>query len=353
MNSSSFNIYDWFQANEEAQKTFLQQTGWDDANITPVSEDCAMRRYLRLSKGGDTAILLESLPDNHPNATPGHKLGDFHRIGTYLQSIGLHVPGIYEDDLENGFMILEDLGDITFRKALDAGANAHDLYEQATKVLMHLRDNADPAVLGLKQYKGGVIDLDSANILRWYGAYLCGLECNDALVTQFQNIWKDIEKSLPPVPTGFLHIDCHLENLMWIPNEQGVRKCGILDFQQAMSGPLPYDLANLLGDARVEVSPQIQKDMLGLYCQDMNPDERVTFENWFDILKAQFHCRVTGLFVRMAVRDHKYSYLKYLPVVRRKLNQDLTAPVLKPIKDFLTAQKIHLDEDIPDFTQNI
>jgi len=159
-------------------------------------------------------------------------------------------------------------------------------------------------------------------------------------VEEYLSVWQGIENSLPPCPQGFLHIDYHFENLMWLPKEKGLRGCGILDFQGAMTGPLPYDLANLLEDARVDVGAKLRRDMLARYCADMDAKEKEIFANWYRVLATQFHCRVAGQFIRLAVRDGKDRYLAHLPRVANYLKEGLKHPVLAPLQKWFSAQKI-------------
>ena len=122
-----------------------------------------------------------------------------------------------------------------------------------------------------------------------------------------------------------MHIDYHVENLMWIPAETSLKQCGILDFQAAMIGPQPYDLVNLLEDARMTVPQDIQDNILKQY--DDN------FRAWYRILGTQFHCRVIGLFIKLPING-KPKYLEHLPRLQNYLHKALQDPLLKPLKDF-------------------
>ena len=341
---SDFNIYDWFDSHAEARDGFLSRTGWADATVMPVSEDCAMRRYLRLMKGGKSVILLESLPDTHPNATPGHRVSDFARIGGYLQKCGLHTPEIYEGEPDEGLLLIEDFGDVTFKKALSGGIPRSAMYGLATDVLIHMRDHVAGDVkdggIELPHYHDSIIHRDRRHVIDWYLPSITGREADEDTARDYLAVWDGIEQGLPKPREGVLHIDFHFENLIWMPQESGLARCGILDFQQAMTGPLAYDLANLLGDARISVGDDIRKSMTGRYCAGMSAEERENFESWLTVLMAQFHCRVIGLFVRMKVRDHKDAYLKHIPRVAAYLENELADPVLKPLKDWFDGHDI-------------
>jgi len=146
------------------------------------------------------------------------------------------------------------------------------------------------------------------------------------------------------VPQGFLHIDYHFENLMWMPEGKDMNRCGMLDFQGAMNGPVPYDLANLLEDARVDVPSHLREAMLDRFCEDMTPAEEDTFRSWYRVLATQFHCRVIGQFIRLAVRDGKMRYLQHMPRVAGYINEALTDPVLAPLKQWLDKHNVRFDK---------
>ena len=338
--SSSQSVAEWFENRASLRHDFLAQHGWVDAQISPVGEDCAFRRYVRLRRGGETTILMEAVPDGHVIATPGHSLHDFVRIGAYLRSIGLHTPEIYEADETNGYLLLEDFGDTSFKLALAGGADKKELYGLAVDVLSHLRAHAGASGIELPDYYASHVHTGRRRMVDWYMPALCGAKNPDGLTEEYLAVWDGIEKSLPPCPRGFLHIDYHVENLMWLPHGDKLNRCGILDFQGAMTGPLPYDLANLLEDARVDVPAEIRAAMLARYCAGMHPGEKENFENWNRVLATQFHCRVAGQFIRLAVKDGKTRYLAHLPRVAGYLCEGLEHPVLSPLKSWFLKNKI-------------
>lgn len=343
--SPSQSVAEWFESRALLRRDFLDRHGWGEAQISPVGEDCAFRRYVRLKRGDETVLLMEAVPDGETIATPGHSLHDFVRIGAYLRSIGLHTPQIYEADEKNGYLLLEDFGDVSFKAALAGGADKKELYGLAVDVLAHLRAHAD--AIELPDYYASHVHTGRRRIVDWYIPALRGAGNPDGLAEEYLAVWDGIEKSLPPCPRGFMHIDYHVENLMWLPHAHQLTRCGLLDFQGAMVGPLPYDLANLLEDARADVPPEVRSAMRARYCVGMNPFEKENFENWYRILATQFHCRVAGQFIRLALKDGKTRYLAHLPRVQGYLREGLEHPVLKPLKSWFSAQKVDFST-VPD-----
>lgn len=290
------------------------------------------------------AILMEAVPDGESIATPGHALRDYIRIGAYLRSLGMRAPEIFEADERNGYLLLEDFGDVSFKAALAGGTDRHELYGLAVDVLSHLRMRAKPGVIDLPDYYQSHIHTGRRRIVDWYLPALRGARNPDGMVEEFLSVWDEIEKSLPPCPRGFLHIDYHVENLMWLPGGAGLDRCGILDFQGAMTGPLPYDLANLLEDARIDVAPELRPAMLDRYCAGMTPEDKENFKNWYRVLATQFHCRVAGQFTRLAVKDGKTRYLAHLPRVAGYLRDGLEHPLLAPLKSWFSKHKVDFSQ---------
>lgn len=341
------NIQKWFDDRTDLRSAFLERCGWTEATFIPVGEDCAFRRYFRLRKDdGKTAVLMEAVPDNSPLATPGHKIGDFIRIGYYLRQIGLNTPPVYDADERLGYVLMEDFGDVSFKKAREQGIDNNALYGLATDVLSALAENSAENTLELPDYYESHVHKGRQRVVDWFMPVVRGEKMPDGLVEDYQALWDGIENTLPSCPQGVLHIDYHAENLMYLAEREGLDQCGILDFQGAMRGPVPYDLANLLEDVRSDVPTDVQEAMLVRFCRDMDAAEKENFMAWYRILATQFHCRVAGQFIRLAVRDGKTRYLSYLPRVCAYIRKGLDDPVLKPLAQWFAGQGV--DFQAPD-----
>lgn len=338
MPASDFSIQNWFDSRAEMRTDFLARAGWADARILLVGDDCAFRRYVRLLRpDGTSAILMEAVPDGHAIATPGHNIKDYLRIGVHLRAIGLHAPEVFEADADLGYVLLEDFGDLSFKRALEEGAAPRDaLYAHATDILITLRDHGDDFPLILPAYYSSHVHEGRRRVVDWYMPAVLGRKMDDGLAQSFLSVWVGIEKNHPAPPTGILHIDYHFENLMRLADGS----CGLLDFQGAMRGPLVYDLANLLEDARVDVPTDLRDAMLNRYLRGLDADARDNFLVWYRILATQFHCRVIGQFIRLAVRDGKTRYLAHIPRVAAYIRAGLQDPVLQPVADWFAANGV-------------
>lgn len=301
--------------------TASQSQGWDV--LTPIAQDASARRYTRMQKNGRTAILMEA-------GTEKDSLPAFISISEWLNSAGLKAPQIYEGDAASGLLLLEDFGDISFKTALKHGQDASMLYGLAADVLKHLQ--TQKKLPALPFYSESNVHKGHRRVIDWYVPALLRQKNPDGMVESYLGAWREIESALPPCPQGFVHGDYHLENLMWIGVEKGIKRCGILDFQGAMLGPAPYDLANLLEDARTDVPAALREKILGQYDEE--------FCLWYRVLATQFHCRVIGQFIKMALVQGKPGYLAHLPRLAAYINEGLESPVLEPLKNWFAAEVI-------------
>lgn len=301
----------------------------------PISGDSSSRCYYRTQGQGRSAVLMEVTGA----PVPGHDSKDFVRIGAWLRESGLHAPEIYE--VRGNNILMEDFGDTSCKAALAQGVPPQDVYRLAVDVLIRLRET--PCALDLPDYYDSHVHKGRSRLVGWYMPVVLGRSNSDGLLKEYLDVWEGIEKSLPPCPQGFLHIDYHVENLMWIEGSRDVDKCGILDFQGAMRGPLPYDLANLLEDARIDVAPDLRVAMINRYCAGMTKPQQEIFMNWYRVLATQFHCRVAGQFIKLALRHDKPDYLRHMPRLESYLREGLEHPVLKPLKEWCAAQQLYFE----------
>ncbi len=251
----------------------------------------------------------------------------FIAVAEWLASVGLTVPDIIARDLDQGLLLLGDLGDVRLRETLDNDPRREDeLYALATDLLVQLhRHPPMPRLLphGLDQW------LDEAMLFAdWYGPAL-GLEIDR---DSYRAAWTDV---LAPVaadglgPVTVLR-DYHAENVMLVAGHDGVAHLGLLDFQDAMAGHPAYDLASVLEDARRDVSPAIERAMIDRYRAAADGGE--AFERAYWALAAQRNTRILGVFVRLWKRDDKPHYRTFQPRMWGLLERDLAGPGLGPVR---------------------
>ncbi len=300
-----------------------------------IAQDGSPRTFYRVTNAsGGTAILM-AMPES--GNAPGHNLDDFLRIGVWLREGGLAAPDIYAVDESAGFALMEDFGDLSFKKALGQGAAPERLYGLGAHVLNEIQ--ARDCTLFLPAYEESHVHAGRVRLIDWYVPALTGRMPDAGLRAAYMAAWDAVEAPLPACRQGFLHIDYHTENLMLRAGQEGVKACGILDFQGAMTGPLPYDLVNLLEDARIDASQDLRDFILSHY------DE--TYRLWYRVLGTQFHSRVIGQFIKLAMRGGKTQYLDHIPRLHRYIGTALRDPVLKPLADFCRDSGIDFSNQAP------
>ncbi len=322
------------------KQQFLQDAGWSGATEQAIGSDWSPRKMVRLNRNAQTAILMQSKPDEHPEAPPGHKIADYVRIATYLRGLNLKVPEVYAASPELGFLLVEDFGDESFHALLsDPTVSPEALYVNATDILMHLYEHTELNDIELPLYFDSYVHTGRRRVIDWYAPLVRNRKNEDGLTQYYLNLWGDIERALPAPPMRFLHVDFHPHNLMWVPDAQGSGKTGILDFQGAMRGPAVYDLVNLLEDARREVPAGIQNMCLLRFQKAMSPEAWDSFSAWYPVLACQFHCRVLGQAIRLASQG-KSDLLQYIPTIQNYIQTDLLHPALWPMESFFRENGI-------------
>jgi aminoglycoside/choline kinase family phosphotransferase len=304
---------------------FLAASGWAGAEILPLAGDASFRRYFRVVAGDKQAVLMDA-PPPHEDPRP------FAAIGGWLIEHGLSAPKVLASDLDRGLLLLRDFGDIRFRETVDSDASRErELYALATDVLVHLHQHPPMPGLpihGLDQWLDEV-----ALFTDWYCPAV-GLEVD---VEGFRAAWTRV---LGPVATDDLGPvtvlrDYHAENIMLVEGREGVRHLGLLDFQDALSGHPAYDLASVLEDARRDVPPEIEREMLDHYLASTGQSD--TFERAYWALAAQRNTRILGVFTRLWKRDNKPRYREFQPRMWGLLERDLEPPHMKALKDWFDA----------------
>ena len=315
-----------------ALESFLKNAGWHTAKKSLLAHDASFRWYDRLEKETGETMVLMNAPVGKENPA------QFVFVDELLEEIGLKVPHIFHRDLENGFLLLEDFGDDTFTKLINKGYDEKELYKQAIQSLIHLQKKVS-SNQGLKEYDWDLMLFEASLLPLWYIKYVVKKELSQEEMLEFEEIWKELYEKIKKVPNTLVLLDYHVDNLMITKTGD----CGLLDFQDARFGPVTYDLASLLEDARREVKQEIQDEMLELYFNELPSFNTKEFKEAYPLMAVQRHTKVIGIFVRLFVRDHKNRYLKHIPFVWSLLEKHLDNPLLLKYKNWLDK---HVPHDI-------
>ena len=309
--------------------SFLAARGWDGAQRTALAGDASFRRYERLTLGDRGAVLMDAPP-------PEEDVDAFVAVARHLKSLGFSPPDILAKDRENGLLLLEDLGDETYTRVLDSedgGAAEAGLYELAVDVLIELH-RIDPERVvapGLEDYDDGKLLDEALLLVDWTWPAVFGEPPGDDIRGQYRDAWLEVFPAVRFGPETLVLRDYHIDNLMLLGGREGVSRCGLLDFQDAVRGPGAYDLMSLLEDARRDIDEGLRQAMRERYFAAFPDLDRDAFETAFRVLAAQRHAKVIGIFTRLCVRDAKPDYLTHIPRVWRLLEAALEHPALAPV----------------------
>ena len=307
-------------------------TGLPSLDLEPASADASFRSYWRGYVDGQPVIVMDSPPEKE-NPAP------WVEIGKRLHDAGLHTPTVMVADLEQGFLLIEDLGTRTFLPELNEGT-VDALYGEALDALLRMQMHVDTS--GLPAFDHAWQTMEMELMPSWLLEKHLGvsLACGDWDV--IENAFSTIMRTIAEQPRAFMHRDYHSRNLL-VTEE---RSPGVIDFQGAMSGPITYDLASLLRDAYIvwdneRVEGWVEAYRLRLLDARML-DETVDtdrFRRWFDLTGLQRHIKILGLFCRLCYRDGKPGYLADLPrVLRYVLDTARRHADTAPLADLIEAK---------------
>lgn len=340
-------------------ETFLESAGWGDAQLNALAGDASTRSYQRVRKGNRTAVLMLAPPKAEQASCPrdasqrerqqlgynasarlaGPNLAAFVSIAKALSDAGFSAPQVYAADTNSGFALIEDLGDDLFARVVGR-VDEKELYRNAVEVLCHLRaskiDVPETERYQLMKYDDLALETEARLFLEWYLPLKTGNETSAAFSEEFVAAIREMLNGLGSESTIVLR-DFHAENLLWMPQRQGVKRVGLIDFQDALIGSPAYDLASLLEDARRDVSSETAAFALNHYCESADLQhgfDREQFLADYAILAAQRNAKILGIFARLAKRDGKPKYLDLLPRVEAHFRNDLSRPAARPLREF-------------------
>jgi len=295
----------------------------DDINLTSASADASFRRYFRIETKDQVIIAMDAPPDKED-------CGPFLHRAKLLQDRQVHVPEIYAQDLEQGFILLEDLGQIDYLTSLRSGGEADILYSDAMIALTKIQ-SGDPELA--PKYDQSKLVEEMARFKDWFIERHLG----ESLDSASQEVWSALQERLclacTEQPQVWVHRDFHSRNLMVTGNNPG-----IIDFQDLVTGPISYDLASIFKDCYIEWPREQQLVWLGQYYEKLDTpsfslDQLV---EWYDLTGFQRHLKVLGIFCRLNYRDGKQNYLKDLPLVGKYCLEvmELYSSKIVEIRDF-------------------
>jgi aminoglycoside/choline kinase family phosphotransferase len=311
---------------------FLGVAGWDGATLEPLAGDASTRRYFRVRRAGECAVLMDA-------SRARESVAPFLCIGSHLRELGFSTPEVLFSEAPAGLLLLEDFGDRNFARLMDGASPALDaeaLFALAVDVLAALHQCPQAAPDGWRVYAPEIMLADLDLFLEWRTPHV-----SDATAAAWRDAWRAVLPLAHAVPQSLLLRDYHVANLMFLPEREGVRCAGLLDFQDAYRGPVTYDLVSLLEDARRDVPDALRARLLERYGAQFPGLDRKSFETSLAVVAALRHTRVLAIFERLAQHEGRPEYRRcHTARLTRLLDQALRHPALEPVQHWMQRHAV-------------
>jgi tRNA threonylcarbamoyl adenosine modification protein YjeE len=353
-----------------AIRDFLRLHGYSDARRRFLTGDASMRAYESISTPAGENLILMDWPkrpagppvlDGKPYPKVAHIAEDaypFVAISEYLRGIGLVAPEVHHVDYDQGILLIEDLGSEGVLD--DEGRPIEERYRESVVALAFLHGHPMQQDLPISSgpIKGGPIHhvpdfdptamkMEARLLLDWYLPWTRGVPPSEEERQDYLSIWDGLIGELAEAEKNLLLRDFHSPNIIWRPHASGVRRVGLIDFQDAMIGPTAYDLASIVQDARVDIPKPLADQMMIDYVtlrRALGDFDEASFLKAWAIMAAQRNCKLAGLWVRLKERDGKPQYLKHMPRSLRHLATALAHETLAPLREWCRRAGIELPE---------
>jgi N-acetylmuramate 1-kinase len=288
----------------------VDDLGFVGGSIVPASVDASFRRYFRVTRDADTYIVMDAPPGKED-------VGPFVKVARLLAGIDLNVPLILARDLERGFLLLSDLGSRQYLDELAVAGAADRLYADALNGLQKIQTADAGLSRALPRYDRTLLVNEMQLMPEWFLRRHLGITVERHERAMLDRLFESLAQSAAAQPATFVHRDYHSRNLLLCAENNP----GILDFQDAVYGPITYDLASLLKDCYIAWPPPRVRAWALNYREQLleagvvMPGDAAQFMRWFDLMGLQRHIKVLGIFSRLYYRDGKPQYLNDLPRV--------------------------------------
>lgn len=337
---------------------FIAKAGWADAQLNWLGQDASTRRYGRLEKGGHIALLMDAPrieaapcpPDadedlrnemgwNAQSRLAASRVDAFVAVADHLRARGFSAPEIYAADAEAGLALIEDFGEAReFARLIERGEEDEvALYTEASALMAALHSEPAPAMLAdwpILDYDALALRVNADLFVDW----LPQLDARMATGEHVQAAWTRARDGLiaqaVAFPRDLILRDYHAENLLWLPERDGLARIGLLDFQDAVNGWDGWEMAMLIQDARRPVSADASEAAIAAYIAGSGKD-RAQFEARLAVLGTLNALRIAGLFARLPIRDGKQRYLDFMPRQQYLLAENLHHPACAEMANFV------------------
>jgi len=281
--------------------SWLDENKFDKDSLVTLSEDASFRQYYRVTKNNKSFAVMDCPPEKE-------NLASFLMITDKLQKAKLNVPKIFESDEKNGFLVMTDLGDDLYARKLN-NETVYCLYTDALEAIVKMQTKTDCS--SLKNFDS-LFEEENNLFIEWFLKKHLGIILDESSVQEIITEFNKINSIIQNIPKAFVHRDYHSRNLL----VTDINNPGIIDYQDAVVGPVTYDLVSLLKDCYVTWNDGLIEDMMESFFTRMkssNINNISDFRYWFEITGLQRHIKAVGIFSRLNYRDGKNNYLNDIP----------------------------------------
>jgi len=334
-------------------RKFLDRSGYAGAKRRFMLGDASIRAYETIRTAAGERLILMDAParSNEPILRDGLTYSDiaklaqsvvaFVGIAQALRDNGFCAPQILAMDLDAGLLVIEHLGDGAF--LMPDGSVNPTRYQEAGRLLAAMHEREWPRSITVAEgveyvvpiYDQAAFEIECALLLDWYIPFTEDRVATDEERQEFNQLWEPLITRLLECEQSLALRDYHSPNIIWREERDGLDRLGVIDVQDAAFGPAAFDVASLAMDARVDVSPEVERAIVDAYCAARTGAfDRAAFEEAYAITAAQRNTKILGIFVRLAKRDGKPGYLKHLPRIQDYLRRALAHPSLSDLRAF-------------------
>lgn len=336
---------------EDAIHSFLARAGWSDAVRQPIPGDASFRRYERLRRGEESAILMDAPPElENTNA--------FVNAQRYFTHAGYSAPGILCNAADDGLLLLQDFGDESVSARLRAAPQEEAIiYADAVTLLAQTTGQGlgelESSGSTFAAYDAALLEKEVMLLAQWLLPEILPVGQAVEAVEAYVSVWQQLLADADITPQVVTHRDYHADNLFLLAGREGMARIGLLDFQDAVLGRPAYDLVSLLEDARRDISPAVVAENLIRFAVLTGMDESI-LQREYAFYGAQRNAKILGIFTRLYRRDGKPRYLAMIPRVWRYFEHNIKHPALAPLNAWrahyitpsVEARILHLQQEL-------
>ena len=342
-----------------ALREYLDDHGHKESRRQHLTGDASSRAYETVHREDSSHVILMNAPaqpDGPPirDGKPYSKIANlaedmsaFAGMAYMLEEQGFRVPKIYDLDLDEGILLIEDLGSGEIIDENRLPIEARYMASMETLAALHSKTWHDEVKLPngkthcVPPFSKEAMLIEVELLIDWYFEWKTGRAPSNSERAEFQDIWSQLIDKVLLSEQSIVLRDYHSPNIIWIDDAEGTNRTGLIDFQDGLMGPSSYDVASIAQDARVDVSVQLETELLDHYCKLRSPFDEQAFRSAYAIMAAQRVTKVLGIFVRLSKRDGKDAYLAHLPRMEDYLTRSLAHPTLARYREWVNTVLHH------------